>query len=125
MMDKYKYYSDEYAQEMIEDVSAQLVLEYEEGVAGEVVDEFIVEQDYVSKLIEYWIDNKTIPTNDCKTIVDNLEYDIFEDHEFYEARPNSWRQAGQWALDNAIHTDENIETIYQVTNKKLQKLWKK
>ena len=53
MMDKYKYYSDEYAQEMIEDVSAQLVLEYEEGVAGEVVDEFIVEQDYVSKLIEY------------------------------------------------------------------------
>lgn len=124
-MDKYKYYSDEYAQEMIEEVVDQLVLEYEEGVAGEVVDEFVVTNDYVSQLIEYWIDNKTIPTNDCKVIVDNLNFNIFEEHEFYEDRPNSWRQAGQWALDDAIHTDENIEAIYQLTNKKLQKLWKK
>ena len=124
-MDKYKYYSDEYAQEMIEEVADQLVLEYEEGVAGEVVDEFVVTNDYVSQLVEYWIDNKTIPTDDCKVIVDNLNFDIFEEHEFYEDRPKSWRQAGQWALDDAIHTDENIEAIYQLTNKKLQELWKK
>ena len=124
-MDKYKYYSDEYAQEMIEDVSTQLVLEYEEGVAGEVVDEFVVTNDYVSQLVEYWIDNKTIPTSDCKTIVDNLSFDIFEEHEYYEERPKDWFQACEWALEGAIHTDLSIQTIYRVTNEKLQKLWKK
>ena len=55
---KYRYWRDEYADLMIESVSNDLVLEYEEGVAGEVVDEFIVEQDYVRQLIERWINDQ-------------------------------------------------------------------
>ena len=127
MMDsaKYRYWQTEYADLMIESVSESLVLEYEEGVAGEVVDGFIVEQDYVSQLIEQWINDQCIYLDTAKAIVDNLNYDIFEVHEFYEERPKDWYQACEWALELAIHTDDNIETIYQVTNEKLQKLWKK
>ena len=127
MMDsaKYRYWRDEYADLMIESVSDTLVLEYEEGVAGEVVDEFIVEQDYVSQLIEQWINDQSIYLDTSKAIVENLNYDIFAEHEYYEERPRDWFQACEWALELAIHTDDNIETIYQVTNEKLQKLWKK
>jgi len=127
MMDnaKYRYWQAEYSDLMIESVSDTLVLEYEEGVAGEVVDEFIVEQDYVSQLIEQWINDQSIYLDTSKAIVENLNYDIFEEHEYYEERPKDWYQACEWALELAIHTDDNIETIYQVTNEKLQKLWKK
>jgi hypothetical protein len=127
MMDKakYNYWKTEYADLMIESVSDSLVLEYEEGVAGEVVDEFIVEQDYVSQLIEQWINNQCIYLDTSKAIVENLNYDIFEEHEFYEERPKDWYQACEWALELAIHTDDNIESIYKLTNEKLQKLWKK
>ena len=127
MMDsaKYRYWRDEYADLMIESVSDTLVLEYEEGVAGEVVDEFIVEQDYVRQLVEQWINDQSIYLDTSKAIVENLNYDIFEEHEYYEERPKDWYQACEWALELAIHTDDNIETIYQVTNEKLQKLWKK
>ena len=127
MMDsaKYRYWRDEYADLMIESVSDTLVLEYEEGVAGEVVDEFIVEEDYVRQLIEQWIRDQAIYLDTSKEIVENLNYDIFEEHEYYEERPKDWFQASEWALELAIHTDDNIETIYQVTNEKLQKLWKK
>jgi hypothetical protein len=127
MMDKakYKYWQTEYSDLMIESVSNDLVLEYEEGVAGEVVDEFIVEQDYVRQLIERWINDQSMYLDTAKTIVENLDYDIFEEHEYYEEKPKDWFQACEWALELAIHTDDNIETIYQITNEKLQKLWKK
>ena len=122
---KYRYWTKEYSDHLIEDVSDEMVLEYEEGVAGEVVNEFVVEEDYVMQLIEYWIDNFTMGNNKCKEIVDNLDYDIFEIDMEFGTRPDSWKQAGVWALDHAIHTDDNIQAIYKLTNEKLQKLWKK
>ena len=127
MMDnaKYRYWQTEYADLMIESVSESLVLEYEEGVAGEVVDEFIVEQDYVSQLIEQWINDQCIYLDTSKAIVDNLNFDVLEEHEYYEERPKDWYQACEWALELAIHTDDNIQAIYKITNEKLQKLWKK
>ena len=127
MMDsaKYRYWQTEYADLMIESVSESLVLEYKEGVAGEVVDEFIVEQDYVSQLIEQWINDQSIFLDTAKEVVDNLNFDVFEEHEYYEEKPKDWFQACEWALELAIHTDDNIESIYKITNEKLQKLWKK
>ena len=94
MMDnaKYRYWQTEYADLMIESVSESLVLEYEEGVAGEVVDEFIVEQDYVSQLIEQWINDQSIYLDTSKAIVDNLNFDVLEEHEYYEERPKDWYQ---------------------------------
>ena len=98
MMDsaKYRYWRDEYADLMIESVSDTLVLEYEEGVAGEVVDEFIVEEDYVSQLIEQWIKDQAIYLDTSKAIVENLNYDIFEEHEYYEERPKDYFQDRDW-----------------------------
>ena len=122
---KYRYWQAEYSDLMIESVTNDLVLEYEEGVAGEVVDEFIVEQDYVSQLIEQWINDQSIYLDTAKAIVENLDFDIFEEHEYYEEKPKDWFQACEWALELAIHTDDNIQAIYKMTNEKLQKLWKK
>tara|TARA_R100000084_G_scaffold71626_1_gene31863 strand:- start:6 stop:386 length:381 start_codon:yes stop_codon:yes gene_type:complete len=122
---KYRYWQAEYSDLMIESVSESLVLEYEEGVAGEVVDEFIVEQDYVSQLIEQWINDQSIFLDTAKEVVDNLNFDVFKEHEYYEEKPKDWFQACEWALELAIHTDDNIESIYKITNEKLQKLWKK
>ena len=122
---KYRYWTKEYSDHLIEDVSDEMVLEYEEGVAGEVVNEFVVEEDCVMQLIEYWVDNYTMGNNKCKEIVDNLDYDIFEIDMEFGTRPDSWKQAGVWALDHAIHTDDNIQAIYKLTNEKLQELWKK
>ena len=126
MMDsaKYKYWQAEYSDLMIESVSESLVLEAESSPEFSV-EEFIVEQDYVSQLIEQWINDQSIYLDTSKAIVDNLNFDVLEEHEYYEERPKDWYQACEWALELAIHTDENIETIYQVTNEKLQKLWKK
>ena len=122
---KYRYWTKEYSDHLIEDVSDEMVLEYEESVADKVVNEFVVEEDYVMQLIEYWIDNYTMGNHKCKEIIDNLSYDIFEDDDEFGVRPDSWKQAGVWALDHAIHTNDNIEAIYKMTNEKLQKLWKK
>jgi hypothetical protein len=122
---KYRYWAKEYSDHLIEDVSDEMVFEYEENVAGKVVNEFVVEEDYVMQLIEYWIDNYTMGNHKCKEIIDNLSYDIFEDDDEFGVRPDSWKQAGVWALDHAIHTNDNIEAIYKMTNEKLQELWKK
>jgi hypothetical protein len=122
---KYRYWTKEYSDHLIEDVSDEMVLEYEESVADKVVNEFVVEEDYVMQLIEYWIDNYTMGNNKCKEIVDNLDYNIFEIDMEFGTRPDSWKQAGVWALDHAIHTNDNIEAIYKMTNEKLQELWKK
>ena len=122
---KYRYWAKEYSDHLIEDVSDEMVFEYEESIAGKVVNEFVVEEDYVMQLIEYWIDNYTMGNNKCKEIVDNLDYNIFEIDMEFGTRPDSWKQAGVWALDRAIHTNDNIEAIYKMTNEKLQKLWKK
>ncbi len=126
MMDsaKYRYWQAEYSDLMIESVSDSLVLEAESSPEFSV-EEFIVEQDFVSQLIERLINDQSIYLDTAKEIVDNLNYDIFEEHEYYEEKPKDWFQACEWALDSAIHTDDNIETIYQRTNEKLQKLWKK
>jgi hypothetical protein len=120
---KYRYWTSVYTDYLIDDISDELVNEYEGG--ANVADEFIVEEEYVRQLIEYWIDNYTMGNHKCKEIIDNLSYDIFEDDDEFGVRPDGWKQAGVWALDHAIHNDDNIQAIYKMTNEKLQELWKK
>ena len=120
---KYRYWSSVYTDYLIGDISDELVDEYEGN--KNVSDEFTVDEDYVMQLIEYWIDNYTMGNHKCKEIIDNLSYDIFEEDDEYGVRPDGWKQAGVWALDHAIHNDDNIQAIYKMTNEKLQELWKK
>lgn len=125
---KYRYWSSVYTDYLIEDISDELVNEYEtDNPTNEANanDEFVVDEDYVRQLIEYWIDNYTMSNPKCKEIIDNLSYDIFEDDDEFGVRPDGWKQAGVWALDHAIHNDDNIKAIYKMTNEKLQELWKK
>ena len=125
---KYRYWTSVYTDYLIEDISDELVNEYEtDNPTNEANanDEFVVEEDYVMQLIEYWIDNYTMSNPKCKEIIDNLSYDIFEDDDEFGVRPDGWKQAGVWALDHAIHNDDNIQAIYKMTNEKLQELWKK
>lgn len=125
---KYRYWSSVYTDYLIEDISDELVNEYEtDNPTNEANanDEFVVDEDYVRQLIEYWIDNYTMSNPKCKEIIDNLSYDIFEDDDEFGVRPDGWKQAGVWALDHAIHNDDNIQAIYKMTNEKLQELWKK
>ena len=125
---KYRYWSSVYTDYLIEDISDELVNEYEtDNPTNEANanDEFVVEEDYVMQLIEYWIDNYTMSNPKCKEIIDNLSYDIFENDDEFGVRPDGWKQAGVWALDHAIHNDDNIQAIYKLTNEKLQELWKK
>jgi len=120
---KYRYWTSVYADYLINDISDELVENYEGG--ANVTDEFEVEEEYVNELIDYWIDNFTMGSYKCKEVIDNLSYDIFEDDDEYGVRPDSWEQAGMWALDHAIHHNDNIQAIYKMTNEKLQELWKK
>lgn len=125
---KYRYWSSVYTDYLIEDISDELVNEYEtDNPTNEANanDEFVVDEDYVRQLIEYWIDNYTMSNPKCKEIIDNLSYDIFEDDDEFGVRPDGWKQAGVWALDHAIHNDDNIQAIYKMTNEKLQELWKR
>ena len=128
---KYRYWSSVYTDYLIGDISDELVDEYEGDRASiskvdmQNSDEFTVDEDYVMQLIEYWIDNYTMGNHKCKEIIDNLSYDIFEEDDEYGVRPDGWKQAGVWALDHAIHNDDNIQAIYKMTNEKLQELWKK
>lgn len=125
---KNRYWSSVYTDYLIEDISDELVNEYEtDNPTNEANanDEFVVDEDYVRQLIEYWIDNYTMSNPKCKEIIDNLSYDIFEDDDEFGVRPDGWKQAGVWALDHAIHNDDNIQAIYKMTNEKLQELWKR
>lgn len=125
---KNRYWTSVYTDYLIEDISDELVNEYEtDNPTNEANanDEFVVDEDYVRQLIEYWIDNYTMSNPKCKEIIDNLSYDIFEDDDEFGVRPDGWKQAGVWALDHAIHNDDNIQAIYKMTNEKLQELWKR
>ena len=122
---KYKYWLSVYTDYLIEDISDELVMEYEITRPDDTVDEYTVEEEHVIQLIEYWIDNYTMGNHKCKEIVDNLCYDIFDIDTNYGTRPESWKQSAWWALDGAIHTDANIKSIFSATNIKLQMLWEK
>lgn len=62
-----------------------------------------------------WIDNKVIYTYECKKICDELDYDIFEDHDLF-GKAENWSQAAFAALydllnehDDALTYDEMIK----------------
>ena len=62
---KNRYWTSVYTDYLIEDISDELVNDYEVKILGAIEqanadDEFTVEEDYVRQLIEYWIDNSTV-----------------------------------------------------------------
>ena len=66
----------------------------------------INDQDDFYDYFTQWIDNKVTYTFDAKSICDNLEADVFAEHDLY-GRANNWSQAGYNALYDCLmdHND--------------------
>ena len=78
----------------------------------------INDQDDLYDYRRQWIDDKTIYTNDCKKYVDELNYNIFEEHDIF-GRPESWSQAGYNAIFDALYeSDDTVswDDMEQVLN---------
>ena len=56
-----------------------------------------------------WIDNKVIYTYECKKICDELDYDIFEDHDLF-GKAENWSQAAFAALYDLLNEHDDVLT---------------
>ena len=56
-----------------------------------------------------WIDNKVIYTYECKQICDELDYDIFEDHDVF-GKAENWSQAAFAALYDLLNEHDDALT---------------
>jgi len=76
-------------------------------------------QDDFYEYFTQWIDNKVIYNSDAKNICDNLNYDVFAEHEF--GRSKGWSQAGYNALYDCLidHNDTVTWAEMEDTLKKL------
>ncbi len=54
-----------------------------------------------------WIDNAVIYTHKCKEIIDELNYDVFEDHELF-GRANDYHQAAYSALFDLLNDHNDV-----------------
>ena len=68
----------------------------------------INDQDDLYDYRHQWIDNKVIYTHDCKKYIDDLNYDIFEEHDLF-GRAENWSQAAYSAIYDAL--DESDDTV--------------
>lgn len=68
----------------------------------------INDQDDLYDYRMQWIDDRVIYTHDCKKYTDDLNYDIFEEHDLF-GRAENWSQAAYNAIYDAL--DESNDTV--------------
>ncbi len=68
----------------------------------------INDQDDFYEYFTQWIENKVTYTFDAKNICDNLDADIFAEHEF--GRAENWSQAGYNALYDCLMDHDDTVT---------------
>ena len=76
------------------------------------------EEEYLEciwEAIHQTIDDMCIYTHDCKKIIEDLDYDIFEEHPDF-GKANSWEQGAYYALYNVI-VDHGYEEYLKLENK--------
>jgi len=54
-----------------------------------------------------WIDNAVIYTHKCKEIIDELNYDVFEDHDLF-GRAENYHQAAFSALYDLLNDHDDV-----------------
>ena len=54
-----------------------------------------------------WIDTAVIYTHKCKEIINELNYDVFEDHELF-GRANDYHQAAYSALFDLLNDHDDV-----------------
>ena len=87
-----------------------LVYEFNEDIWLMYHDGTIDNEDDFYDQKHQWIDNKVIYTYECKKICDELEYDIFEDHDIF-GKANNWSQAAYAAIYDLLN-DHNDALTY-------------
>ena len=70
------------------------------------------EDDFYYQMHE-WIENKVIYTYECKKICDELDYDIFEEHDVF-GKANNWSQAAFAALYDLLHNHNDALTFNEM-----------
>lgn len=70
------------------------------------------EDDFYYQMHE-WIENKVIYTYECKKICDELDYDIFEEHDVF-GKANNWSQAAFAALYDLLHDHNDALTFNEM-----------
>jgi len=70
------------------------------------------EDDFYNEMHE-WIENKVIYTYECKKICDELDYDIFEEHDVF-GKANNWSQAAFAALYDLLQDHNDALTFNEM-----------
>ena len=78
----------------------------------------INDQDDFYDYFTQWIENKVTCTFDARDICDNLEADIFAEHEF--GRANNWYQAGYNALYDCLMDHDDTVTWADMRHEQLK-----
>lgn len=97
MRTKENFRADDYAH----DFSSDAWYDYHQGN--------INNQDDFYEYFNSWIDNKVIYYSEAKNICDNLDADIFAEHDLF-GRANDWSQAGWRALYDCLMDHDDTVT---------------
>ena len=76
-------------------------------------------QDDFYEYFTQWIENKVTYTFDAKSICDNLEADVFAEHDLY-GRAENWRQAGYNALYDCLMDHDDTVTWADMRHEQLK-----
>ena len=79
----------------------------------------INDQDDFYDYLTQWIDNKVTYTSDARSICDNLEADVFAEHDLY-GRADCWGQAGYNALYDCLVDHDDTVTWADMRHEQLK-----
>ena len=94
-----------YRDELVHEFNDDMWLMYHDGTIDN-------DDDFYDQMNQ-WIDNKVIYTSECKKICDELEYDIFEDHDIF-GKANNWSQAAYAAIYDLLNEHEDALTYNEM-----------
>ena len=94
-----------YRDELVHEFNDDMWLMYHDGTIDN-------DDDFFDQMNQ-WIDNKVIYTYECKKICDELEYDIFEDHDIF-GKANNWSQAAYAAIYDLLNDHEDALTYNEM-----------
>ena len=66
-------------------------------------EDYEFEDHYISEYMHEYCENKVMYTEDCKKIIEQLNYDVFADDPMTGERANSIHQAAYLALEGALY----------------------
>lgn len=94
-----------YRDELVHEFNDDMWLMYHDGTIDN-------DDDFFDQMNQ-WIDNKVIYTYECKKICDELEYDVFENHDIF-GKADNWSQAAYCAIYDLLSEHEDALTYNEM-----------